>query len=331
MPKVIGAVLSAAGFSAPAHVSTGAAALTADRVDLILLDLQLPDMSGLDVLSALRSRPSPPAVVVVTAHGSEAAAVQALRLGADDYLIKDGALRDLLPQVVERQRRNLALRGALAAAERDLVAAERLAAIGQITVSLHHALNNPLMAASTEVELLLRGDGLSSDQREALESVRTSLTRITEQVRRAAALQAAPVVEYLEGAVEMVDLAAAPTAIRQARRGSALVSASDPGLGRILGHLLGHAGFAVETCTPNDLKARLRPDRPRVNAVIVQAGAVAPAVLPAIAVGLPLLVAVGAPAALVPFEGRVAFTVAIPFDPGVMVQEIIARLERGGP
>ncbi|MGH7732421.1 MAG: response regulator, partial [Gemmatimonadales bacterium] len=157
MPRIIGAVLTASGYPAPAHVATGAAALTADPADLVLLDLQLPDTSGLDVLAALRSRPSPPAVVVVTAHGSETAAVQALRLGADDYLVKDAALRDLLPQVVERQRRNLALRAALTAAERDLVAAERLAAIGQITVSLHHALNNPLMAASTEVELLLRG------------------------------------------------------------------------------------------------------------------------------------------------------------------------------
>lgn len=329
MPRIIGAVLTAAGFRAPAHVATGGAALAADPADLVLLDLQLPDTSGLEILSALRARPSPPAVVVVTAHGSEAAAVQALRLGADDYLIKDAALRDLLPQVVERQRRNLALRRALAAAERDLVAAERLAAVGQITVSLHHALNNPLMAASTEVELLLRGGDLSNDQREALESVRASLTRIAEQVRHAAALQSAPVVEYLEGAVEMVDLAATPETIRPARRGSALVAAEDPGLARILGHLLGHAGFAVETCPPGDVMARLNPDRPGVNAVIVQAGAVAPTVLPTVAAGSPLLVAVGAPGALAPFEGKVTFAVAIPFDPGVLVQDIIARLEHG--
>ncbi|MGH7533735.1 MAG: response regulator, partial [Gemmatimonadales bacterium] len=296
----------------------------------VLLDLQLPDTSGLDVLAALRSRPSPPAVVVVTAHGSETAAVQALRLGADDYLVKDAALRDLLPQVVERQRRNLALRAALAAAERDLVAAERLAAIGQITVSLHHALNNPLMAASTEVELLLRGSDLSADQREALESVRASLTRIAEQVRRAAQLQAAPVVEYLEGAVSMVDLAAAPAAIRPTGRGTALITAADPGLARILGHLLGHAGFVVETCAPTDLATRLAPGQPRARAVILQAGAVAATALPTTA-SLPLVVAVGSAAALGEFEGKVAFTVAIPFDPGVMVQEIIARLERGIP
>ena len=328
MPPIIGAVLTAAGFSAPAHAANGADALRADPADIVLLDLQLPDTSGLDVLAALRARPVPPAVVVVTAHGSETAAAQALRLGADDYLVKDAALPDLLPQVVERQRRNLALRSALAAAERDLVAAERLAAIGQITVTLHHALNNPLMAASTEIELLLRDASTSSDQREALESVQTSLVRIGDAVRRAAELQAAPVVDYLEGAVKMVDLTGAPSVIRATGRGNALVTAADPGLARILGHLLSHAGFAVETCDPGEFAARLEQGRPRLTAAIFQAGAVAPSALPPRAAGQPLFVSVGAAAALADFEGKVAFTVSIPFDPGVVVQEIIARLER---
>lgn len=329
MPRIIGAVLTAAGFCTPAHAGNGADALRAAPADVVLLDLQLPDTSGLDVLAALRARPVSPAVVVITAHGSEDAAAQALRLGADDYLVKDAALADLLPQVVERQRRNLALRGALAAAERDLVAAERLAAIGQITVTLHHTLNNPLMAASTEVELLLRDDSISPDHREALESVKASLLRIGDAVRRAAELQAAPVVDYLEGAVEMVDLSGAPAATRAVGRGNALVTAADPDLARILGHLLSHAGFVVETCAPREFAARLGAGRPQVNAAIFQAGAVAPSALPPWAAGQPLFVSVGAAAALREFEGKVAFTVSIPFDPGVVVQEIIARLERG--
>ena len=50
----------------------------------------------------------------------------------------------MLPQILERVRRNRELRKALAAAERDLVRAERLAAIGEMTVTLHHEINNPL-------------------------------------------------------------------------------------------------------------------------------------------------------------------------------------------
>ena len=328
--RVVSAVLAAAGHGSPAVATTAADALTAAPADLVLLDLQLPDASGLDVLATLRARPSPPAIVVITAHGSEAAAVQALRLGADDYLVKDAALRDLLPQVVERRRRDLALRGALAAAERDLVAAERLAAIGQVTVSLHHALNNPLMAASAEVELLLRGPGLAPDQREALENVRASLARIAEAVRGAAEMQAAPVVDYLEGSMEMIDLSAPSPTPRTAGRGIALVSAADAALGRILGHLLGHAGFAVEMCDPKDCGARLAPGRTPVSAVVLQAGTVEVGRLPAPTGAGPLVVVVGPAAGLRPFEGKADLLVTVPFDPGVVVQQVIARLEGDG-
>lgn len=328
--RVVTAVLAAAGHGSPSVAATAADALTAGPADLVLLDLQLPDASGLDVLATLRARPAPPAIVVITAHGSETAAVQALRLGADDYLVKDAAIRDLLPQVVERQRRNLALRGALAAAERDLVAAERLAAIGQVTVSLHHALNNPLMAASAEVELLLRGGGLSPDQREALGNVRASLARIAEAVRGAAEMQAAPVVDYLEGSMEMIDLAAPAPASRPPSRGIALVSAADAALGRLLGHLLGHAGFVVEPCDPKDCHERLSTGRPPVRAVVVQAGVLDVERLPAPSPTRPLLVVVGPAVALRSFQGRADLLVAVPFDPGVVVQQVIARLEGEG-
>ena len=124
-------------------------------MDVVLLDHQLPDTTGLEVLEAIRARPQPPAVILITAHGNESLAATALRRGADDYLAKDVSLAELLPQVLERVRRTRELRKALAAAERDLVRAERFAAIGEMTVTLHHEINNPLMAAFAHVELLL--------------------------------------------------------------------------------------------------------------------------------------------------------------------------------
>jgi CheY-like chemotaxis protein len=65
-----------------------------EDVDIVLLDHQLPDTSGLEVLDAIRARPNPPAVVLVTAHGNESRAATALRRGADDYLAKDPSLTD---------------------------------------------------------------------------------------------------------------------------------------------------------------------------------------------------------------------------------------------
>lgn len=61
---------------------------TGERPDMMLLDLNLPDGSGLDLLSADRALCQRCRVVLVTAHASIASAIEALRLGAVDYLIK---------------------------------------------------------------------------------------------------------------------------------------------------------------------------------------------------------------------------------------------------
>lgn len=72
-----------------------------DGVDLVLLDYRLPGMSGLDALEAIRAREGP-SVVMLTGMGSESIAVEAMRAGAVDYVVKDGAYLSNLPQTVER-------------------------------------------------------------------------------------------------------------------------------------------------------------------------------------------------------------------------------------
>ncbi len=57
-------------------------------IDLVLLDLQLPDMSGLDLLRILSNEGRSVPTILMTAHGSEQVAVDAFRLGVEDYLIK---------------------------------------------------------------------------------------------------------------------------------------------------------------------------------------------------------------------------------------------------
>lgn len=82
--------------------ASGAEALAVlDGVDLVVLDYRLPDTSGMDLLTAIKGR-NGPSVVMVTAQGSESVAVDAMRLGAVDYLMKGGDYAIRLPQVVER-------------------------------------------------------------------------------------------------------------------------------------------------------------------------------------------------------------------------------------
>jgi two-component system response regulator RegX3 len=80
------------------RVATGQAALDAPQPDLVLLDLRLPDLDGYEVCRRLRARSDVP-IIVVTAKGEEVDRVVGLELGADDYVVKPFALRELVARM----------------------------------------------------------------------------------------------------------------------------------------------------------------------------------------------------------------------------------------
>jgi DNA-binding response OmpR family regulator len=89
-------------------VHDGAAALEAARgpaADLIVLDLTLPGMDGLHVLTELRRHHQATPVLVLTARSTEGDKVRGLRLGADDYLTKPFGLQELIARVEALLRR----------------------------------------------------------------------------------------------------------------------------------------------------------------------------------------------------------------------------------
>lgn len=92
------------------HVETGGEALDALATatpDVVLLDLMLPDMDGLDILAHISEKNIPTAVIVITANASLSTAIEAMRLGALDFLVKPFSadrLKVTLTNVLERQQ-----------------------------------------------------------------------------------------------------------------------------------------------------------------------------------------------------------------------------------
>jgi two-component system, OmpR family, KDP operon response regulator KdpE len=83
------------------EAETGRAALALlarDKPDLVILDLGLPDLDGIEVLRRIRAHSKVP-VVVLSSRGDEAAKVEALELGADDYVTKPFGLAELLARL----------------------------------------------------------------------------------------------------------------------------------------------------------------------------------------------------------------------------------------
>lgn len=85
----------------------GLATFRSEGPDVVLLDLMLPGLSGLDVLRRIRDESEAP-VIVVSAKDGEADVVTALELGADDYLRKPYSTRELLARIRAVVRRNAA-------------------------------------------------------------------------------------------------------------------------------------------------------------------------------------------------------------------------------
>jgi two-component system, OmpR family, response regulator MprA len=110
---------------AVAAVGNGADALTAvarTPVDLIIMDVLMPMLDGLDACRALRDRGDDTPVIVLTARDTVDDRVAGLDAGADDYLVKPFALRELLARVNALLRRTQPLRDVLGDLTLDLTA-----------------------------------------------------------------------------------------------------------------------------------------------------------------------------------------------------------------
>jgi DNA-binding response OmpR family regulator len=105
---VVRRYLERAGYQVT-HAGDGAAALAAvahDQPDLVVLDLMLPEIDGLEVCRRLRADPDGVPIVMLTALGEEADRVLGLQLGADDYLTKPFSPRELVLRVQSVLRRH---------------------------------------------------------------------------------------------------------------------------------------------------------------------------------------------------------------------------------
>jgi two-component system KDP operon response regulator KdpE len=85
--------------------------LMAQKPDLVILDLGLPDMQGLDLLKALRDQNEAVPIVVLSSRADETAKVQALDFGADDYVTKPFGINELLARIRAALRHQLHIQG----------------------------------------------------------------------------------------------------------------------------------------------------------------------------------------------------------------------------
>ncbi len=151
--EVLSIVLGRSGYEVYT-AADGAEGLTAfehDRPDLVLLDLNLGDMGGLEVLERLKAKDPLVPIIVITAYSTWDNAVQAMRLGAYDFIKKPFEDNDLIREVVARA---LAQRGMLSRGELRDAAAEILGN----SPAMRHVLDVVRRVAPTDSTVLVTGE-----------------------------------------------------------------------------------------------------------------------------------------------------------------------------
>ncbi|TAK15121.1 MAG: sigma-54-dependent Fis family transcriptional regulator [Acidobacteria bacterium] len=133
------------------------AALATMAPDIVLLDLQLPDMSGLTVLAAVRERQPAANVIMLTGHGTIDTAIEAIKLGAFDYLAKPCPLDELqvrLDRAMERQ----ALQQRASLLERGLTPPDPGGAIVGESPEFRRVMDLVARVAPTDSNVLITGE-----------------------------------------------------------------------------------------------------------------------------------------------------------------------------
>lgn len=150
------------------HLAAAESALKLQCYDIVILDLTLPDSSGIDTFVKLHEHFPAIPVVILTANSSRDIGIKSVQLGAQDYILKEQIENMQLPlslrYAIERKKAAEAIKQAhdqmeaayreLQQAQAQLVQNEKLASIGQLAAGVAHEMNTPLGYIASNLETL---------------------------------------------------------------------------------------------------------------------------------------------------------------------------------
>lgn len=117
--------------------------LATQRFDLLLTDLSLPDLNGIELVKKVKYHHPHTSVIIMTAYGSVSTAVESMRAGAYDYVTKPFP-RDLLRATIRRCLESHNLKREISKMQAELLKKDRLAAVGSMAGAIAHRMRNPL-------------------------------------------------------------------------------------------------------------------------------------------------------------------------------------------
>ena len=168
---------------------------------VILMDYNLPGMNGVEVTSALVQRGITVPVVFITVNRDFNLAVETMKLGVEDFLVKEEISTPVLPRTVVSVLERVRLRQQLSALE---ISTQRIEAIQELVLGISQDLVTPLDAMKKNVDLLLQSR-IATDMKMYLRIISENVERMQVKLSRLQSLKEDKTVQYIKN-IRMIDI-----------------------------------------------------------------------------------------------------------------------------
>jgi DNA-binding response OmpR family regulator len=169
--------------------------------DVILMDYFLPGQTGFEVTKRLNDKGVQIPIIFLTANREFDLVLEVMKLGVEDYLVKEEILSPVLPKTILNVLERRTLKKQLEEIE---ISERRLQAVQEMVISVTAELGVPIKELRTKVESLQK-DRSATQLKRQLTTIGKSLDRIEQKLRRLRELKEAKSVPYVKG-VRMIDL-----------------------------------------------------------------------------------------------------------------------------
>ncbi|MFH1312196.1 MAG: response regulator [Candidatus Eisenbacteria bacterium] len=232
--ELLGEVLKQSDYSSDLFTVSKDALLasTSQEYDIVITDLEMPEVTGIELLARVKKVFPLTQFIMITGYASVKSAAEAMHRGAVSYLTKPLTSTQIMAHVekalekrslsLENERLIFELTGAnealqnkvqelehlndlLSQTQEDLVKVERLAAIGQVVVSINHSINNSIAGIKAAVHVMRNSANLDPEIAGSLDKVDAECNEVEAVVARLKSLRQAAPEEYVDG-VKMIGL-----------------------------------------------------------------------------------------------------------------------------
>ncbi len=153
-------------------------------IDMVLIEYYLPEINGLDVTRSIREKKIEVPIIFLTSSRDFRLAIEAMKYGVEDYIVKDDAVDSVLPRTIVNILERVYLKRKIAQQQKaDLIAKKRTDAIRELVVTVCHEFNNPLAAMKISTDILSRQQ-LSPEEKQLVKELDKNIGLVEKEITK---------------------------------------------------------------------------------------------------------------------------------------------------